>query len=71
MHTDMIRVITSTDCEQSPVHRELWDVVVDRAEVDTDDVRMITRVGRTWQLLVWVDYPNTTKVVKVPVIGDE
>lgn len=71
MHTDMIRALTSTDCERSPVYRELWDVIVKRAGVGSDDVRMITREGRTWRLLVWVDYPNTTRVVKVPVIGNE
>lgn len=71
MHTDMIRFITPTDCERSPVYRELWDAVAVRASVDTEDVRMIQRDGRTWELIVWVDYPKTTKVVRVPVIGDE
>lgn len=72
MMTDMIRTISRSEYLYSTVHRQLANRVIERSGHHHEDVTFIERVGRTWELTVWVDYDaKTTKVVRVPVIGDE
>lgn len=71
--TDMIRTISPSDYMTSTPHRQLADTVIARSGQPDESVGFIERVGRTWELTVYTArYPEpTTKVVRVPVIGDE
>ena len=73
MNTDMIRTISPFDYMGSTPHRQLADRVIERSGCENDAVAFIERVGDTWELTVYTArHPEpTTKVVRVPVVGDE